>query len=75
MRIKLTFYILRSVLLILFLFSFTKASSQTTIASWTYDSLLGSAISPSPNFGTGTSSVVNLSTPTTATGFSSPTGC
>lgn len=75
MRIKLTFYILRSVLLILFLFSFTKASSQTTIASWTYDSLLGSAISPSPNFGTGTSSVVNLSTPTTATGLSSPTGC
>ncbi|WP_422722168.1 beta strand repeat-containing protein [Flavobacterium sp.] len=50
-------------------------NAQTTIASWTYDSLLGNAVSPLANFGTGTSSVVNLSTPTTATGLSSPTGC
>jgi hypothetical protein len=60
---------------IFLLFSFTKATSQTTIASWTYEALLGTATNPLPNFGTGSSSVVNLATPTTATGFSSVTGC
>ncbi len=75
MKIKLSFGLLKSLFLIGILFSFSLVSAQTTIASWTYDSLLGSATNPTPNFGTGTSSVVNLSTPTTATGFSSVTGC
>jgi len=51
-------------------------NAQTTITSWTYDPLNGTASSPTPNIGSGTSSVVNLaSTPITATGLSSTTGC
>lgn len=51
-------------------------NAQTTITSWTYDPLNGTASSPTPNIGSGTSTVVNLaSTPITATGLSSTSGC
>ena len=52
------------------------SNAQTTITSWTYDPLNGTSTSPTPNIGSGTSTVVNLATtPITATGLSSTTGC
>ncbi|MFZ4671716.1 MAG: hypothetical protein ACOYLT_06860 [Flavobacterium sp.] len=50
-------------------------NAQTTITSWTYDPLNGTASSPTPNIGSGTSAIVNLATPITAQGLSSTTGC
>ena len=75
MNIKFSFGILKSLFLIGILFSLTSANAQTTIASWTYDSILGTATNPTPNFGVGTSSVVNLVTPITYAGISSLSGC
>ncbi|MDN3676656.1 hypothetical protein QWY90_04950 [Flavobacterium paronense] len=60
----------------LFFLATLNVSAQTAIASWTYDSVQGTISNPTPNFGTGTSSVVNLvTTPATASGLSSTTGC
>ena len=75
MKIKFSFYLLKTFFLINLLFSFSASNAQSTIASWTYDSVQGTLTNPTPNFGTGTSSVVNLTSPTTATGFASATGC
>ena len=51
-------------------------NAQSTIASWTYDPVQGTTSNPTPNIGTGTSSVVNLvPAPATAQGLSSITGC
>ncbi|NBU81538.1 MAG: hypothetical protein EBS55_07815, partial [Flavobacteriaceae bacterium] len=61
---------------LLFFIVTSNVNAQTTITSWTYDPLNGTASSPTPNIGSGTSTVVNLATtPITATGLSSTTGC
>lgn len=61
---------------LLFFLASLNANAQSTIASWTYDPVQGTTSNPTPNIGTGTSSVVNLVTaPTTAQGISSITGC
>ena len=52
-------------------------NAQTTITSWTYDPLNGTATSPNPNIGSGTSTIVNLATipNNTTTGLASTSGC
>lgn len=53
-------------------------NAQTSIATWTYDAVQGTISNPTPNttLTNGSSSVVNLlTTPTTAQGLSSTTGC
>jgi Secretion system C-terminal sorting domain/Calx-beta domain len=48
---------------------------QTTITQWTYEPLQGTNANPTPNTGSGTSSIVgSMTTPGTATGMSG-TGC
>ncbi len=75
MKTKLFSSHLKTFVLLGLLFSFSLVTAQTTIASWTYDAVQGTINNPTPNFGTGTSSVVNLGAPTTAAGLSSTTGC
>ncbi len=53
----------------------TLSSAQTIFTSWTFDPVQGTLANPTPNFGSGTASVVGSVVPTTATGFSSTTGC
>ena len=65
---------LKTVVLLGLLFPFSVVNGQTTIASWTYDAVQGTINNPTPNIGTGTSSVVNLGTPTTSSGAPSA-GC
>ncbi|MEC4051111.1 hypothetical protein OX284_016875 [Flavobacterium sp. SUN046] len=50
--------IFKKLCFILFLGSFSLVNAQ--IASWTYEPLLGTEINPTPNVGSGSSSVVNL---------------
>ncbi len=50
--------LVKNLCLLLFLSCFSFANAQ--IASWTYESLLGTDTNPTPNIGSGSSSVVNL---------------
>ncbi len=73
MKLKLSSFSLKITFVVIFLFFLTKSNAQATIASWTYDAVQGTPSNPTPNIGSGTSSVVNLAyTPTTASGS---TGC
>lgn len=65
---------------LVFIFSFlvvtTFSNAQAVFTSWTFDPVQGSITNPTPNFGAGTSGVVNLATtPLTTNGISSTTGC
>ena len=76
MKTKLSSFCFKVLFIFGLLFSFSTISAQTPIATWTYDpGVIGAITGPTANFGTGTSSVINLATPTTANGLSSTTGC
>lgn len=63
-------------LLILLFTLVSKGFSQTTFTQWTYEPLNGTAANPTPNIGTGTSSLVGamVGNGGTATGMSSTVG-
>ena len=77
MKLKLSSFSLKITLVIVFLFFLTKSNAQATIASWTYDPVLGTPSNPTPNVGSGSSSVVNLGvTPSTTQGLNpASSGC
>ena len=77
MKLKLSSFSLKITLVIVFLFFLTKSNAQATIASWTYDPVLGTPSNPTPNVGSGSSSVVNLGvTPITTQGLNpASSGC
>ena len=76
MKIKKAFHFLKTSLLLGLLFSFSNATSQATIASWTYDSLLPNTTNPTPDVGTGSSYLVGITAlPQSFTGLNSTTGC
>ena len=76
MKIKKAFHFLKTSLLLGLLFSFSNATSQATIASWTYDSLLPNTTNPTSDVGNGFSSLVGITAlPQSFTGLNSTTGC
>jgi hypothetical protein len=76
MKLKLSSFSLKITLVIVFLFFLTKSNAQATIASWTYDSLLPNTTNPTPDVGTGSSSLVGITAaPQSFKGLNSTTGC
>lgn len=76
MKLKLSSFSLKITLVIVFLFFLTKSNAQATITSWTYDSLLPNTTNPTPDVGTGSSSLVGITAaPQSFKGLNSTTGC
>ena len=76
MKLKLSSFSLKITLVIVFLFFLTKSNAQATIASWTYDPVLGTPSNPTSNVGSGSSSLVGITAaPQSFTGLNSTTGC